>query len=306
MINDECLMKKLLLILFFGVIASRSFAITDSIEGKWRGTIIGHVDDRDYFLNATIKHDKDLNYTIELKIFSKDYTGNYLLKTTLNKNKLYINSFEKLNEFPTEVLHFEDCFTGYFQLKKNEKKMPELDLYRNPVYRYTYTFRTKDSAGNLIPDFECFTSILLHPAMLDSNYQSLERAIDSIISKKKNNYKDMSKRKIVSGKEWSVKNEKITLQVWDNNKEDSDVVSLKFNDTWILTNFLLKKEKYTIHLDLKNKNNQLLLFAENLGSIPPNTAAISIDDNILVRTFILNSDLNKSETIKITLDKPTK
>jgi len=68
----------------------------------------------------------------------------------------------------------------------------------------------------------------------------------------------------------------------------------------------LKKEKYIIHLDLKSKNNQLLLFAENLGSIPPNTAAISIDDDDLIRTFILNSDMSKSETVKIILDKPKK
>ena len=114
----------------------------------------------------------------------------------------------------------------------------------------------------------------------------------------------MSKRKIVSSKEWTVKKENITLQIWDNNKEDGDIISLKFNDTWILTNFLLKKEKYTIQLNLKKKDNQLLLFAENLGSIPPNTAAISIDDDDLVRTFILNSDMSKSETVKVILMKP--
>jgi hypothetical protein len=50
----------------------------------------------------------------------------------------------------------------------------------------------------------------------------------------------------------------------------------------------------------------LLLFAENLGSIPPNTAAVSIDDNDLIRTFILNSDMSKSETVKIILAKPGK
>jgi hypothetical protein len=109
----------------------------------------------------------------------------------------------------------------------------------------------------------------------------------------------MSKRKIISGKEWTVTRDKIILQVWDNNKEDGDIISLKFNDTWILSNFLLKKVKYTIELKLKQKDNHILMYAENLGSITPNTAAISIDDNKLIRTFILNSDMSKSETIKI-------
>jgi hypothetical protein len=136
-------------------------------------------------------------------------------------------------------------------------------------------------------------------------YAKLERKTDSIITAKKNT-KEVAKRKLVSSKEWSVKQESITLQIWDNNKEDGDIISLKFNDTWILTNFQLKKEKYTIPIKLTQKENQLLLFAENLGSIPPNTAAVSIDDNDLIRTFILNSDMSKSETVKIILAKPGK
>ena len=141
---------------------------------------------------------------------------------------------------------------------------------------------------------------------MDTIHQRLEIATDSIISIKKNSTKDITKRKIVSSKEWTVTNKKITLEIWDNNKEDGDIISLKFNNTWILSNFLLKKEKYKIELELSNTNNQLLLYAENLGSIPPNTAAISIDDNKLIRTFILNSDMSKSETIKIILENNKK
>ena len=133
--------------------------------------------------------------------------------------------------------------------------------------------------------------------------RNFPRCQSSSFSSKKNKIKEVTKRKVISSKEWTVRHEKITLQVWDNNKQDGDIISLKFNDTWILNNFLLKKEKYTIKLELKQKDNQLLLFAENLGSIPPNTAAISIDDNEYVRTFILNSDMTKSESVKIILMK---
>ena len=82
-------------------------------------------------------------------------------------------------------------------------------------------------------------------------------------------------------------------------KQDGDIVSLKLNNEWILLNFPLKKEKHTIIIPLKKPENQLMLFAENLGSIPPNTAAISINDNSTVKTFILNSDMKSSESIKI-------
>ena len=291
-------MKKLFFVFFLFLYVSKTFA-GDTIIGKWKGSIIGHVDDKNYFVRANIKLVKDSFYTVDLKVFSKDYAGNFTLNATFRNRRLYIKSVEKINEFPKGLLHIDDCFTGYFQYLKEENKSPELDLYRNPVYRYTYEFRTKDSLGNLIPDFECFTSLLLVPEYLITEFDKVERYTDSLISYKKLTFKDMAKRKIVSGKEWTVTRDKIILQVWDNNKEDGDIISLKFNDTWILSNFLLKKEKYTIELNLKQKDNHILMFAENLGSITPNTAAISIDDNKLIRTFILNSDMSKSETIKI-------
>ena len=72
---------------------------------------------------------------------------------------------------------------------------------------------------------------------MDTIHQRLEIATDSIISIKKNSTKDITKRKIVSSKEWTVTNKKITLEIWDNNKEDGDIISLKFNNTWILSIF---------------------------------------------------------------------
>lgn len=279
----------------------------DSLVGKWRGTIIGHVDNKDYFINTNIVLQKKNTYYLQMKVFSNDYEGEFFLFTTLkNNNRLYIDSFKIVNEFPYAIPHIQDCFTGYFLVRRQPNQLYELDLYRNAIYRSTGDFVNKDTSGNFIPNFECFTSVLLHATKTDTSFVQLERKTDSIISLKKNRNKEFSKRKIVSSKEWSVKRSNIVLQIWDNNKEDGDIISLKFNDTWILTNFLLTKQKYTIKLELKGKDNQLLLFAENLGSIPPNTAAISIDDDELVRTFMLNSDMSKSESVKIILDKPAK
>ena len=294
----------ILLILFFVVYTSYS---NDSIVGKWRGVVLGHVDNRDYFINAEIIDRKKDEYDLKLKVFSGDYTGEFLLKTSFKEgNKLNIQKLEKISEYPYPYLHIEDCFTGYFLLKRKPNNKMELDLYRNPVYHKIEEFTNLDGDGNFVPGFECFTSVLLRSKLSDTTFNAIEMKTDSVISIKKNRSEEVAKRKLVSSKEWTVKKSKIVLQIWDNNKEDGDIISLKFNDKWILTNFPLKKEKYTIPIELKKSENQLLLFAENLGSIPPNTAAISIDDDNLVRTFILNSDMSKSETIKIILQKPGK
>ncbi len=288
----------------FFIVLSFLVKANDSLQGSWRGTIIGHTDNKDYFLNASITLREKENYTIRLAIFSEDYRGEFLLQTKLKEgNKLYIDNFESLNEFPYTLPHIRECFTGFFLIKKEQSEICELDLYRDPINRRLKDFIHKDSMGNYIPDFECFTSVLLRFSDEDTLYAERQNVADSIVQYKKTRAQELSSRKLIATKEWTVRNENITLQVWDNNKQDGDIISLKFNDTWVLSHFLLKKDKYTIHLKLKEKDNRLLLFAENLGSIPPNTAAVSIDDNEYIRTFILNSDLTKSETVKIILMK---
>lgn len=282
----------------------RGPARCEDLSGKWRGVIIGHVDNRDYFIKAELIASKNENYRVKMNLFSGDYAGEFLLTTHLQQtNRLWIDSFKIVNEFPYAYPHIRDCFSGYFKLSKNENNKPELDLYRNPVYRKTADFILKDSSGNFIPSFECFTSVLLKPVQNDTFFSTLEKQTDSIISNKINKSKEVVKRQVVAEKECTVQHEKIILQVWDNNQEDGDIISLKLNDDWILTNFHLKKEKVSIPVELSRKNNQLLLFAENLGRIPPNTAAISIVDGLATKNIILNSDLHKSETVKLILMK---
>ncbi len=280
------------------------FARSEDISGKWRGVIIGHVDNRDYFIKAELTASKNETYQMKLNLFSGDYAGEFLLNTHLQQpNKLWIDSFKIVNEFPYAYSHIRDCFSGYFKLSKKGDNKPELDLYRNPVFRKTADFILKDTFGNYIPSFECFTTVLLKPLQNDTVFLALEKQTDSIISNKMKKSQEVTKRKVVAEKECTVKQEKITLQIWDNNQEDGDIISLKLNDEWILTNFHLKKEKLSIPVELSRKNNQLLLFAENLGKIPPNTAAISIDDGLSTKTIILNSDMRKSETVKLILMK---
>lgn len=294
-------MRRLLIIIYLLNLTFVLFS-QDLISGKWRGVVIGHVDNRDYFLNADIKKQNGDTFDIQLKLFSGEYVGEFLLHTSLKGgNKLFIHQFKSIQEYPYTYPHVNACFSGYFQL--NDKTVKELDLYRNPIMRKTDDFIKTDAYGNYIPDFECFTTVLLKPVNADTSFVKLEKQTDSLIAMKKIKTQELSKRKITGDKEHSVSNEKIRLQIWDNNKEDGDIISLKLNDNWILTNFSLKKEKYTIDVELRGNENQLVLFAENLGSIPPNTAAISIDDGKEEKTIILNSDLNKSERIKLIVVK---
>ena len=68
--------------------------------------------------------------------------------------------------------------------------------------------------------------------------------------------------------------EKIELRFYDNAQVDGDSIALFLNGKMIFKNIRLTEQAYTIYLnasDLQN-DNELVMVAENLGSIPPNTS----------------------------------
>lgn len=96
----------------------------------------------------------------------------------------------------------------------------------------------------------------------------------------------------------------ITISIWDDSKIDNDVISVKLNDEWIVKYLEAKQEKVKFKYFLTQPENYIILRADNIGEIPPNTTAVNIDDGTTSRTIVLNSDLGKSEAIRITLEEP--
>lgn len=89
----------------------------------------------------------------------------------------------------------------------------------------------------------------------------------------------------------TVKDRELTVFVWDANKEDGDIVSLHFNGEWLLKDHLLQNKKFAVQLEIQSgEENRLVLFAENLGSIPPNTCALTFFDGEKERNLNLKSD----------------
>ena len=97
-------------------------------------------------------------------------------------------------------------------------------------------------------------------------------------------------------------NKGITISIWDDGQIDNDVISLKVNDEWIVKYLEAKKEKIKFKYFLTQPENYIILRADNVGDIPPNTTAITVDDGENSRTIVLNSDLGTSEAIKINLN----
>lgn len=88
----------------------------------------------------------------------------------------------------------------------------------------------------------------------------------------------------------------VTITLWDDGKEDGDIVSVWINDKLVLDNYTLTNAGQTFNFQIQAGNNKLILFAINEGTVGPNTAAITINNS---STINLSPDLLKGEAINI-------
>ncbi|WP_299229767.1 hypothetical protein [uncultured Psychroserpens sp.] len=115
----------------------------------------------------------------------------------------------------------------------------------------------------------------------------------------KEEYNKNFNREIKIAKSIEVESNEIILQLWDNNKQDGDVITLYLNNKEILSEFTVKKKKKKLKINIDEGNNILIVHTINLGTEPPNTAAISISDGKNKKNLILKSDMSESAAVEI-------
>ncbi len=114
------------------------------------------------------------------------------------------------------------------------------------------------------------------------------------------------KEEVLEGRNVNVQNRfkinkwSITIKVWDRKEVDGDVISLRYNDRWILRNYSLRKRKKKIKINYQpSKDNILVFFAHNLGEEPPSTAAIMLKSGKEKRYMNIQSDMKYCGAIQL-------
>ncbi len=82
-------------------------------------------------------------------------------------------------------------------------------------------------------------------------------------------------------REISVDHDSISVTLYDNGDIDGDSITLIYNDKILTTHQRLTDKPLTFIIRIEkgnNSRNELVMYAENLGSIPPNTALMIIMD----------------------------
>ena len=76
-----------------------------------------------------------------------------------------------------------------------------------------------------------------------------------------------------------VENQNISLTIWDEKEVDGDIISIRFNDQWVIRNYTLSATPKTFNLQAKaGQVNYIEMFAEDVGRIPPATTAMIVSD----------------------------
>ena len=90
--------------------------------------------------------------------------------------------------------------------------------------------------------------------------------------------RELKKRKNIEQSHLEINVKTINLKVYDNAIVDGDTVSILFNGKLLLSHQRLTEKGIELNLefDPNQPRNELTLFAENLGSIPPNTALVVV------------------------------
>lgn len=143
------------------------------------------------------------------------------------------------------------------------------------------------------------------PLSYTHEFQRLEVIPEEITSTYANKDERYKNRSHHLQKTIRVTSDFINLYIYDNGEIDGDSISIFFNGYQILKNQRLTDKPISLQLpiSLDRTQNELVMYAENLGSIPPNTALMIISDNTKRYEVRVSCDLQKNAVIHFVRDQ---
>lgn len=301
-------MKK---IFFIFLIAFGLSAQGQTVAGYWYGT-------------ATVENGGGNNYLVEL-ILKQNSTAvqaimNYYFRNTFRSIKLngnYDSRTRELALFNVPVPYFGsnnnmevDCITDFHAVHRIAQAGSNLNgkFYARDAYKYTcgnivFDLKLNKEAGNqdsILTALRNFkeTYQVWTPTATDTLVAAtvIQRPIENMVVNK-----EFKERSVEVQKEIEVDSDSLQVDFYDNGEVDGDSISVFFNDQLLGANLKLSTRSVhmTIGMDSTKDANVLSMFANNLGSIPPNTALMLIYDGKKRYEVRLSSNLEKNAAVRI-------
>jgi len=111
--------------------------------------------------------------------------------------------------------------------------------------------------------------------------------------------RDFNKTSVNKITEIEVNHTNLKMRLYDYLQVDNDTVSVYLNRNSLAKNLKISKRPVKIDFKLDNRTgvNEILLFAENLGKVPPNTSLLEIIDGKQTYRLKIESDKQKTAAI---------
>lgn len=301
-------MKKFLL---SSLLALSLSGFAQPVSGYWYGT-------------ANVENGGGNTYLLEL-IVSQNSTAiqavmNYYFRNTFRSVKLngnYNSLTREFNLFNVAVPYAGsnasmevDCPMDFRALVRVSQVSSNLvgKLYARDAYKYTcptilFDLRLNRDAGNqdsILTALRNFKESyqLWSPTAADTLVAAtvLQRPIQNIVVNR-----EFRERLLDVQHEIEVASDSLQVDFYDNGEVDGDSISVFYNDQLLGSNLRLSTK--AIHMNLKldstRESNLLSMFANNLGTIPPNTALMLIYDGKKRYEVRLSSNLQKNGAVRI-------
>ena len=302
-------MKKILLVL---ILVSTLQVNAQNVIGYWYGTA-----------NVSTSGPAN-NYLVELIIKQNQSSVqailNYYFKNTFRSVKLngnYNSVTRELSLFNISVPYFGntggmevDCAMDFRAKHRVSRAGSNLvgkfigkDAYKYTCPEIVFDLKLNQEAGNLdsvlvaLQNFK-ETYQVWTPTATDTLVAAVvqQRTIQNLVVNQ-----EFKEREMMVQKEIEVLADSIQVDFYDNGEVDGDSISVFFNEKLLAAN--LKLSTRSIHLNIKldtaREFNELSMFANNLGSIPPNTALMMVYDGKKRYEVRLSSSLDKNATLRI-------
>jgi hypothetical protein len=117
---------------------------------------------------------------------------------------------------------------------------------------------------------------------------------------------ELIERKLELVKEIKVDTGNLRLDFYDNGVIDGDTISVYVNDMPVVSRRGLATKPITVfvRIDLIKPLQEMIMVGENLGSIPPNTALMIVNDGDKRYQVYLTSDNKKNAMVRFIYEKP--
>jgi hypothetical protein len=302
-------MKKFLLVLFLVISCA---AHSQSVFGYWYGSA-----------NVKTKSSAS-NYLVELILQpERGYVKgvmNYYFKNTYRSLQVkgnYNAATRQLSLYDIPVTYYGsisnmevDCIMNFKATLRVAQSGSNLSgaFIGLPEYKYTCPDITFNLGLN--SDISKKDSVLEALRHFKENFQVWKpSAYDTlpsvnIVQRKVVNYvieKQYQEREDVVSDEIEVESDSLKVDFYDNGEIDGDSISVFFNKQLMAFNQRLSARSihFNILLDSSKTINELSMFADNLGSIPPNTALMVIEDGKNRYEVRLASNLEQNGAVRI-------